>query len=285
MLAARRHPSARPVCPVARRRARLLHVLSILLLGACQRVPLGDDEGGSDGPAETDSDGGGGSSGPPTSGPPPDPTPMYDCEPAGPSPCPVGQKCTAVSDGALQNHFKCVPDDGALPLYEPCVPDPEGGQDLCGAGTVCLAYSEDDPVSGRCFPLCRNNSDCEPGVCTTSPFTGTTFCADNCDPESPACLPGLGCRQQLDRFTCEMVLNVDTGLTGAACLESSARGCADTLACLPYALVPMCNSPSCCTTTCDLTEADTCPSPTICEPLFPTPAPGFENVGACFVPA
>lgn len=286
MSAARRSLSARPVRARTPLRARAFaHALSILLFGACQRVPLDGDDGGDDGPGETGSTGDTGGSSTPTSGPPPDPNPVYDCEPSGDPPCPAGQKCTAISHGALQNHFVCVPDDGALPPYGECVPDPESGQDMCGAGTVCLAYSEDDPVSGRCFPLCRNDSDCEPGVCVTSPFSGTTYCAEACDPGAPVCQPGLGCRPQTDRFACEMVLKDDTGLTGAPCFGPSARGCADSLVCLPFALVPNCNAANCCTTTCDLSGPDTCPSPTLCEPLFPTPAPDFQDVGACFVPA
>lgn len=272
--------------PRRRPRRQLSPVLTVLLLGACQRVPLDDgDSAAETGGPDTDSD----TDGPPTtgmSGPPPDLNPVYDCEPAEASSCPMGQKCTALSEGGLQNHFKCVPDDGQLPAYEPCVPAPENGQDSCGAGTVCLAYSEQDLSSGRCLPVCRNDTDCDPGLCTTSPFSGTTFCADSCDPAAPLCFPGLGCRQAKDRFICEMLIEEDVGLEGAACSEANYRGCADTYACLPGALVPNCASAGCCTSTCVVSgDPDQCPSPTLCVGLFAAPAPGFEDVGACFVPA
>lgn len=265
--------------------ARFAPVLAFMLLGACQRVPLGDTasagDGGDSGDSDVDTDA------PTTSAPePPDLNPIFDCEPSGLPPCPMGQKCTAVRDGGLQNHYKCVADDGVLLPLEPCTPEPVTGQDQCAAGTVCLADTDADLSSGRCFPICRNDSDCEPGLCTTSPFTGTTFCADSCDPIVAVCPPGLGCRQAHDRFVCEMLLDVDIGTEAANCAVGSNRGCAPTYACMAGALVPDCGSGHCCTSTCDLSLGDSqCVSPARCKPLFPTPAPGFDHVGACFVPA
>ncbi|MDC0719361.1 hypothetical protein [Nannocystis bainbridge] len=271
--------------------ARLATVLAFLSFGACQRVPYDDDDSAGN-QGDSDSDGGdseGLSDSDPTTGvsePPPDLTPVFDCEPSGTPACPEGQKCTAVSEGGLQNHFKCVPDDGALLPLEVCTPAPESGQDACGAGTVCLSLTDGDPTSGLCFPICRNDIDCEPGLCTTSPFSGTTYCADSCDPIVAICPPGLGCRQGKDRFICEMMLEVDMGTEGANCSEFTGRGCAATYVCMPGALVPNCGSSNCCTSTCDTKEGDAqCASPSLCEPLFPAPAPGFESSGACFVPA
>lgn len=268
----------------ARRRPALFApVLSLVLLGGCERVI---DEPFGDGDDDTST---GGDDGPITGGDPPqppDPTPVFDCEPANTKSCPMGQKCTAVSKGGLQNHYECVADDGALLPFEPCIPAPENGQDACGAGTVCLPLSEQDFESGRCLPGCRNDADCEPGLCTTSPLTGTNFCASGCDPALADCPPELSCRQARDRFICEISLETDVGLIGEACDGGSFRGCAPTFACMPGALVPGCVSASCCTNTCDTQgSSDQCASPTICAPLFTQPAPTFETVGACFVPA
>ncbi|MFZ6183578.1 hypothetical protein [Nannocystis pusilla] len=270
--------------------ARLVSVLAFLSFGACQRVPYDDDDtAGNQGDDESDTDTDGGGDTQPTTGapePPPDLNPVYDCEPSGTPACPEGQKCTAISEGGLQNHFKCVPDDSAILPLEPCVPAPESGQDACGAGTVCLSPTQDDPTSGLCFSLCRNDIDCDPGLCVTSPFSGTTYCADSCDPLVAICPPNLGCRQGTDRFVCEMLLDVDMGTEGANCSEFNGRGCAPTYVCMPGALVPNCGSSSCCTSTCATNEGDAqCASPSLCEPLFPSPAPGFESIGACFVPA
>lgn len=257
-------------------------VLSFLLLGACQ-VPPGAEAG--DVPDDEPPDSTGTIDDPTTTNASGEPqVAVYDCEPADPTTCPMGQKCTAVSDGGPQNHFECVADDGVLLPYEPCVPAPGNGQDGCGAGTVCLGYDEDDLGSGRCFKGCRNDADCEPGLCTTSPYSGTTYCADNCDPIVGECPPGLGCRQAIDRFICEMPLGMDIGVEGEPCFGF--RGCADTYACIPGELVPGCASSGCCTNTCTTDgPAAQCASPSVCTELFTDPAPEYELIGACFVPA
>ena len=97
--------------------ARITPVLVFMLVGACQRVPFDEDDDGASNVDSGESESEGESDSEPTTGPqqpPPDFTPVYDCEPSGTPACPSGQKCTAVSEGGLQNHFKCVPDDGEL---------------------------------------------------------------------------------------------------------------------------------------------------------------------------
>lgn len=269
---------------MSRTRSSLLS-LGVLLAAACERV-----EEPFPALSDTDTDTGTGSDTdtgpPPTSEGPSDPNAVYDCEPGDPLSCPMGQKCSAVSEGGLQNHFQCVTDDGELPALEPCTPAPENGQDGCAAGTVCLALSEQNLTSGRCLPGCRNDDDCAPGACVVSPISGTTFCAESCDPTLAACPPGLGCRQGQDRFYCGMTMEVDVGVEAEPCDQATLRGCASSYACLPGALIPSCASASCCTRTCDVNGApDQCEIPTLCKELFTEPAPDFEAVGACFVPA
>lgn len=264
-----------------------LALLSLVALAAvaCQRVP-GDDEpmeesSGTDSGGEVvtdsglDAEGGNNNNGP-----------QFECEPGDETSCSMGQKCTAVSDGGPQNHFKCVPDDGKLLPGDDCTPASGTGQDGCTSGHVCLVSGLDD-TQGRCLAACRNDDDCEPDACEISPFTLTTFCAAACDPLAPACDSGFGCRQSEDRFTCSMTLDeTDIGQPGEPCDVFNLRGCADNLACMPGALVPGCASQSCCTTVCDLAAGDgQCPGGTLCNQMFATPAPGFESIGACFVPA
>lgn len=266
----------------ARRPALLGPALACLLAGGCERVgedlftTLDDDTSSSGGDDV------------PTTGPveEPDLNPVYECEPANTSSCPMGQKCSAVAKGGLQNHYECVNDDGMLLPFEPCLTSPDDGQDGCASGTICLPVKESDLSAGRCLPGCHNDTDCEPGLCITSPLTGATFCAGGCDPTIAECPPELTCRQAKDRFVCEVSLETDIGLEGEACEGVSLRGCAPTYACMPGALVPDCVSGSCCTNTCDTNgPAAQCASPTLCTSMFTFPAPGFESVGACFVPA
>jgi hypothetical protein len=256
----------------------------LLPLAACQRVPTGEipveeasSSGGSSGDVDVtdsagDSNGDGGFG------------PEFKCEPGDPTSCPEGQKCSALSTGGPQNKFQCVNDDGALLPGDECTPSPGSGQDGCTAGAVCLVGGPEDTL-GRCLQGCRNDDDCEPAKCTQSPFSGTTFCAESCDPLASSCPQGLVCRQADDRFLCGMTIDIDTGLNGDNCDLVSLRGCVENYACMAGATVPGCASPSCCTNTCDLELGDDqCAQPSLCRPLFAKPAPGFEGIGACYVP-
>ncbi len=255
--------------------------LACLLLPACQRVPI-DDLGGESSGGATDVESA-------DDGPPGDADggygPEFNCEPADEQACPAGQKCTAISEGGPQNHFNCVPDDGMLLPGDDCEPAEGTGQDGCTSGHVCLRTNPEDQL-GRCLPACRNDEDCEPGGCQESPYTLTTFCADACDPIVPDCENGFACHQTADRFVCDMLLSdTDISQPGEPCNAVGLRGCAANLACMHGALIPACVGDACCTTVCDLNLGDEqCPSPSLCRPLFSAPAPGFEAVGACYVP-
>lgn len=255
-----------------------------LLLLACQRVPLDYDPGPID---ETDTDTDASTGDQPTTNPSADSSdePMFGCEPGDKGTCPMGQKCTALSEGGLQNHFQCVNDDGEIPEGEQCGPAPGTGQDGCAAGTACLVTFPDADV-GACIELCSNDADCEPGKCTVNPYGGTPFCADSCDPLFPECPQGRACLQAEDRFICAIAFqDVDVGVTGEECSAQSSSGCAEGYACMTGALVPGCNSSACCTNVCDLDVGDSqCTAPALCKNLFAEPAPGFEALGACYVP-
>lgn len=269
---------------------RALVVLTLLTAPvlACQRVPsdqLPDIE------EETETGTGTGTGeAPPTGGPVDEGgdvmAPAFDCEPVDEKSCPTGEKCSAISQGGAQNHFTCVPDDSELLPGDDCTPAQGTGQDGCTTGHVCLVSDIEDS-QGRCFQGCRNDNDCEPAACEISPYTLTNYCTPSCDPLVPDCDPGLACRQSEDRFVCGMNLDeTDIGQPGDPCDPTQLRGCAENLACMPGALIPGCAAGSCCTSVCDLAAGDEqCTSPTLCRPLFENPAPGFEAIGACFVPA
>lgn len=258
-----------------------LRTAAALLLTACQVVPVDDD------PTVVEDDSTGATAGDPTTttnSSDDDPSPEFGCAPADANSCPMGQKCTAVSEGGFQNKLRCVNDDGMIPLGEDCTPAPGTGQDGCATGTVCIISSDEDIV-GTCVRLCTNDSDCEPGKCAEHPTTLTPFCADSCDPLFPDCQPGRACLQADDRFVCGIPTPEDDNVTGEDCDAINLRGCAEGFACMTGALVPGCASSGCCTPVCDQNGGDEqCTVPSLCKVLFPEPAPGFEDLGACYVP-
>ncbi len=257
-------------------------VAAALLLAACQRVPLDEDPPPEDETGSTEGD---------------DPTttnasaedssqePSFGCEPGDAGTCPSGQKCTALAQGGPQNDFQCVNDDGTIPEGEDCTPAPGTGQDGCAGGTVCLISSQDDAL-GSCIEACGSDADCEPGKCTISPYTLTPFCADSCDPLFPDCPFGRSCLQSDDRFMCGIAFaETDIGVLAEECDSINLRGCTEGFACMAGALIPGCNFNACCTNVCDMNGGDEqCTTPALCKTLFPMPAPGFDNLGACYVP-
>ncbi len=262
--------------------ARSLGVL-VLVCSACQRVPLGvtmDPFDETEGMTDTD-----GTTGDvdPTGGPS---EPGFSCTPNNPASCPEGQKCTAISTGGPQNKFECVTDDAVIPPLGECTPSPQNGQDGCPTGHVCLLTGDGDDI-GLCLQACAGHQECEPGACEASPSTLTPFCADPCNPVFPSCFSGFVCRPVNDRFVCGIpVAEADIGQQGDPCDSQNLRGCAEGYVCLTGALVPNCGASDCCTQVCDLDFGDDqCPHPALCRAMFASPAPGFEDVGACYVPA
>jgi len=154
------------------------------------------------------------------------------------------------------------------------------GLDDCAAGSVCLGDE-----AGTCRPLCESESDCTGALCIEDPFAGVPHCANDCSPFEPSCASGLQCRRQSDRFSCIDPVPGDDGGPGEPCSIIDDAGCAGGLVCISGALVPGCGTQGCCVTLCDLDAQSTCSAPTTCTPALESPAPGFEAIGACFVPA
>ena len=106
-----------------------------------------------------------------------------------------------------------------------------------------------------------------------------------CTPFASPCPTPLACRRNGDRFSCQFLAAGDVGGPGDACGVTDDAGCAPGLVCLPGALVPDCTNDNCCAPVCDTTDADPCIAPASCLPIIESPAPGFDTIGACFVPA
>jgi hypothetical protein len=284
-------PSARPwlqtpLSSVARVAALVALAAAVV---ACQRVPdeslssAGSDETTGGSSSGSSSTGAASNSGNDSSG---SVLPEYRCDPADITSCADDEKCTAVFQGPYQNLYQCVPNDTANQLYESCAPSPYDGQDGCPPGTYCGVDSFDN-TTGRCVPLCKKDVDCGAGACLTNPFDQVPYCGDACDPLQPSCADGLQCRRGQSSFACSFyAIELDIGEYSAQCYPEYDVGCREGYICLPGALVPACASPTeyCCTDVCDQ-GADPCDSPASCNEIFTDPLPGFEWVGACYVPA
>lgn len=260
----------------------LIPALALLCPPGCQRLPGEDDD--DDGPSppgttdggtflpgdgnEDDMDGDSGQ---------PEPT----CNPVAQTGCASGERCTALGSGTMVS-YGCVSDAGGLGPNESCEPSPQDGLDGCPAGYVCLA---DEGDNGLCAGLCQNDIDCAQAQCIPSREEEIPYCADDCSPFDAGCPAPLACRRNNDRFSCQFLGPADVGSIGEMCLVSDDSGCAPGLVCVPGALVPDCATESCCARLCDLSDPDDCTAPTTCTELLADPAPGFEDIGACFVPS
>ncbi len=217
-----------------------------------------------------------------------DTPPTVECDP-GDQDCPDGEKCTAVAAGTTRNRYACVADPGQMAEGEACTKDPDG-VDGCIAGTLCV---EDRLGAGRCLGICLDDGDCNDGRCTDAPFDDVEYCARTCDPLASACPSNMACTPTLDAFICTFPYEDDTGSLQESCNPFDGRGCAPGLTCLAGSLVPSCGEVGCCTIYCNVNDPQAragCQSAlgTVgvdCVPFFSGPAPGFEHVGVCMVPA
>jgi len=203
------------------------------------------------------------------------------CDPVEQSGCADGERCTVTSSSGGAAVFGCVEDDGDLEPFDPCDTQ-AGGQDGCSAGHACVA---DFNGSGACLPLCNGSSDCDVGVCSGSTFGDIPYCADDCSPFEPLCVAPTQCRRNGERFSCRIPQEADVGAAGAPCSPSDDGGCTTGFVCIPGALVPDCKEQNCCASLCDLESASGCLAPATCNSALTAAAPGFESIGACFVPS
>jgi len=203
------------------------------------------------------------------------------CDPVEQAGCGAGERCTVVTSVAGEPVYGCVADNGTLEPFDPCTAE-GGGVDGCQAGLACVT---DVSTDGTCLGLCNDNGDCDLGVCNPSTFGDIPYCADDCSPFEPLCPPPTSCRRNNERFSCRVPQEFDVGAAGAPCEILDDGGCTAGFICVPGALVPDCMDQNCCVPLCELDEVGGCSSPATCNSALLAPAPGFENIGACFVPA
>jgi hypothetical protein len=204
-----------------------------------------------------------------------------ECNPVTQTGCSGSERCTATKVGGAVV-YTCVDDPPRHDLFETCTPSIASGIDGCAAGHVCLG---DESGAGLCVALCRVNGDCEQALCLPDTLENIPYCAPDCSPFEASCAAPLQCRRQGNRFSCKIARESDVGGLGSPCATSDDAGCGSGFVCLPGGLVPGCSTESCCTNLCDLSGPDPCATPSICGAVLSGAAPGYEDVGACFVPA
>lgn len=219
--------------------------------------------------------------------------------------CPVGEKCMpwANDGGGTFNAAKCVPivEDPAAE-GEPCHVEGSGtsGIDDCELGTMCWDV---DPKTneGICVSMCigpEENPFCDDPEtqCAINSSEVLLLCVPVCDPIEQDCPAGQACyaiRGTL--WACGSDASGDMGGYGDPCEYVS--GCAPGLLCLDASTVPVgqaCEgAPGCCTEICDLSDPAgdlQCAGAAggqLCQPWYEagTAPAGYENVGACALPA
>ncbi len=204
----------------------------------------------------------------------------FDCDPIAQTGCNPDEKCTVVLQAGDVN-YTCVADDISLEPLGDCESALETGTDGCPAGYACL---DDENDQGLCVPLCLDSGDCDNAVCLPELEHGIPYCAAECSPFEGGCAAPLQCRRLNDQFACSFARPDDVGGQGEPCTTQEDAGCGEGFVCLPGGLVPSCSSDNCCSTVCDVLNGE-CESPSTCVPLFDSPAPGSESIGACFVPS
>lgn len=208
--------------------------------------------------------------------------------------CPEGFKCTAYATmpGTYWDANQCVPEpaDGAL-AGEPCMIEEDmfTGLDNCAKGFICQ-MADNDGKNGICVEFCNADKECPnstagPTHCLESANEGVLpLCLYTCDPLIQDCESGFAC-YGVDTFICYRADPVDNpGQDGDAC--NFINACVAGFSCTDKAVLESCDNPDgygCCAAFCDTGEMN-CAGQEVCNPFFPDPMPGYENVGVCSLP-
>jgi len=214
--------------------------------------------------------------------------------------CLPGFKCSlwANDGGSAWNATRCVPiaEDPGEP-GEPCVTQESvaSGLDDCRIGAMCWNV---DPktLEGTCIAFClgeRSQPICEdPGTFCPISSDGLAVCLPLCDPLAQDCPKGEACYPFPDNWGCLADASGELGGYGDPCEFTNT--CDPGLICLGAAATPDCvGSGGCCAEICDLSSAEGDAQCTgaaqgqTCQAWYEEGAAphGYENVGACALPA
>lgn len=236
--------------------------------------------------------------------PHPDGGPHYACDIFAQD-CPSGEKCTnwAFDGGPMWNGTKCVPVvDEPAGTGEPCHVEGSGtsGIDDCDSESMCF-YIDPETLEGICTPFCTGQErdpqcDGPDQFCHIQADGALILCLSLCNPLLQDCWSeSQGCYYVGNDWSCGVDTSGDMGGYGDPCEFINA--CDPGLLCLDASTVPAgqaCEGEAgCCTEICDLSDPAgdlQCAGAAggqLCQPWYePGAAPaGYENVGACALPA
>ncbi|MEM7156077.1 MAG: ribulose phosphate epimerase [Myxococcota bacterium] len=213
--------------------------------------------------------------------------------------CPDGEKCMpwANDGGTAWNATRCSPiADNPGQAGDSCSVEGSGvsGLDDCDIGSMCWDVDPETNM-GVCVALCTGDSMspvCEDPdtACAIVNDGAIVLCLPSCDPLIQDCTDGQACYAVLDDFLCVPDASGEMGVYGDPCEFINA--CDPGLMCLGAAAVPDCTgSQGCCSEVCDTADpagdAQCMGVDQACEPWYEEGAapPGYEDVGACALPA
>ncbi len=215
--------------------------------------------------------------------------------------CADGLKCMPYSaDGSGQwNAAACFPiHPDAVDLYEDCewIGGVFSGYDNCGDNAYCRDYTGE---GGTCHGLCLFQSDDWDDIACEDPEAipgaGCQSCFCTCDPlcdplDVDACPEGQACYGLgHPDFGCAPDASGELGAYGDEC--EFINVCNPGHFCANAEAVPGCEGAiGCCTPFCDTTQPNTCPGAAEgqeCVSWYEEgqAIPGYEDVGACVIPA
>ena len=218
--------------------------------------------------------------------------------------CPEGEKCMpwANDGGSSWNATRCSPisDNPGQPGDE-CTVEGSGtsGIDTCDLGSMCWDV---DPKTnmGTCAAMCtgdESNPICEDPdtTCAITNDGAIVLCLAACDPILQDCVEGQACYPIQDGWACAPDASGETGVYGDPC--EFINVCDPGYICLDASAVPTgeaCEGAAgCCSAVCDITDpmgdaqCEGSAGGQTCQPWYEegSAPPGYEDVGACALPA
>ncbi|MCH9684851.1 MAG: ribulose phosphate epimerase [Deltaproteobacteria bacterium] len=214
--------------------------------------------------------------------------------------CPDGEKCMPWSnDGGAWNATRCSPiaENPGQPGDE-CAVEGSGtsGIDDCDVGVMCWDVDGETNM-GTCVAMCTGdaaNPICEDPdtTCSIANDGAIVLCLPVCDPLLQDCPEGQACYPVAEDWVCGPDASGEMGTYGDPC--EFINVCDPGLICLGAAATPNCQGAGgCCTEVCDISDpagdaqCTGAPQGQTCQVWYEEGAapPGYEDVGACSLPA